>query len=191
MFRAWKAAGAALFAVCLMVCCVETAEAGKHRDRHHKAQTCDCANCAATCGADCPGGACKVPNKANETIEPKQHTEPKKKVSLQQSEDALDEVNAERARRGLRAFIRDPLLTKAAYDCARYRCETRTEGHTTGGSGDFAYLPSGAVATAAGCGALEPSWGWGTCCTYDNYTYAGAAWVMGQDGRRYMQLFVR
>jgi hypothetical protein len=109
-------------------------------------------------------------------------------TKVEGSTDALDEVNAERAKRGLRPFIHDPLLTQAANACAKVRAERHIHGHL---SSDFAYLPSGATATAAGCGALEPSWGWGTCCTYDNYTYAGAAWVMGSDGRRYMHLFVR
>lgn len=104
------------------------------------------------------------------------------------SDDALSEVNAERARRGLRPYQPDPLLNQAAQSCARIRAAGFIRGHL---SNDFAHLPPGATASAAGCGALEPSWGWGTCCTYDNYTYAGAAWVMGTDGRRYMHLFVR
>lgn len=102
--------------------------------------------------------------------------------------EALDEVNAERTKRGLRPFIHDPELSKAAFSCAKARSASHIHGHL---ASDFAYLPSGASASSAGCGALEPSWGWGTCCTYDNYTYAGAAWVMGDDGRRYMHLFVR
>lgn len=104
------------------------------------------------------------------------------------ADDALHEVNAERVRRGLRPYQPDPSLNHAAQSCARIRAANFIRGHL---SNDFAYLPSGATASAAGCGALEPSWGWGTCCTYDNYTYAGAAWVMGTDGRRYMHLFVR
>lgn len=104
------------------------------------------------------------------------------------SDDALAEVNAERAKRGLQPLIHDPLLTQGALACAKARAASQIHGHL---SSDFDYLPSGAQATAAGCGALEPSWGWGTCCTYDNYTYGGAAWVMGSDGRRYMHLFVR
>lgn len=108
--------------------------------------------------------------------------------AIQGVDDALEEVNAARAKRGLRPFVPDPLLNQAARACARLRATNRIEGHL---ASDFAYLPSGATATSAGCGALEPSWGWGTCCTYDNYTYAGAAWVMGADGRRYMHLFVR
>ena len=103
-------------------------------------------------------------------------------------DDALDEVNAERAKRGLRPFLPDPLLNEAARSCAKIRATKQIEAHL---DSDFHYLPAGASATAAGCGALEPSWGWGTCCTYDNYTYAGAAWVMGADGKRYMHLFVR
>lgn len=104
------------------------------------------------------------------------------------SDDALSEVNAERAKRGLQPLIHDPLLTQGALACAKARAASHIHGHL---SSDFDYLPAGAQATAAGCGALEPSWGWGTCCTYDNYTYGGAAWVMGSDGRRYMHLFVR
>lgn len=109
-------------------------------------------------------------------------------IATSGSDDALHEVNAERARRGLRPYQPDPMLNQAAQSCARIRAAGFIRGHL---SNDFAHLPSGASATAAGCGALEPSWGWGTCCTYDNYTYAGAAWVMGTDGRRYMHLFVR
>jgi uncharacterized protein YkwD len=103
-------------------------------------------------------------------------------------DDALAEVNSARAKRGLRPFQPDPLLNQAALACAKIRAANRIDGHL---SNDFVHLPSGASATSAGCGALEPSWGWGTCCTFDNYTYAGAAWVMGFDGQRYMHLFVR
>ncbi len=104
------------------------------------------------------------------------------------SSDALDEVNAARARRGLRPFMPDPALTQAALSCAQTRASRGIRGHL---SNDFVALPPGANARAAGCGALEPSWGWGTCCTYESFTYAGAAWVMGGDGRRYMHIFVR
>lgn len=102
--------------------------------------------------------------------------------------EALDEVNATRAKRGLKPFVHDPLLSQGAYACAKARAASHIHGHLPS---DFAYLPSGASAKAAGCGALDTSWGWGTCCTYENYTYAGAAWVMGSDGRRYMHLFCR
>lgn len=110
--------------------------------------------------------------------------------SLTGSDDALDEVNAERAKRGLRPFINDPLLNKAAQAAARQRAARRIHGHLP--ESDFSYVPAGGQASAAGCGALELSWGWGTCCTYESqWTYAGAAYVMGNDGLRYMHLFVR
>jgi uncharacterized protein YkwD len=102
--------------------------------------------------------------------------------------DAIDEVNAARAQRGLRPYARDEGLTQAARDCAAFRAARLIQGHT---ASDFNFLPAGVNATSAGCAAWTPDWGWGSCCTYENHTYAGAAWVMGSDGRRYMQLFVR
>ncbi|MBL8824876.1 MAG: hypothetical protein JNJ77_19980 [Planctomycetia bacterium] len=102
--------------------------------------------------------------------------------------DALAEVNAARSKRGLPPFQQDPLLTQAAQEAARQRASQGIAGHL---ASDFDCLPAGAHADAAGCGALDDSWGWGTCCTYDNYTHAGAAWVRGSDGKRYMHLFVR
>lgn len=102
--------------------------------------------------------------------------------------DGLAEVNAARASRGLPPFLRDDGLSQAARTIAVIRANGLIRGHT---ANDFAGLPPGSSASAAGCGALEPSWGWGTCCTYDRYTVAGAAWVQGRDGLRYMQLFVR
>lgn len=103
--------------------------------------------------------------------------------------DALAEVNAKRARKGLRPLIHDEGLTVAAMRCAQVRAQGLIAGHT---ANDFSYLPSGAYATSAGCGALEPSWGWETCC-YDDprYTVGGAAFVWGRDGKRYMHIFVR
>jgi hypothetical protein len=102
--------------------------------------------------------------------------------------DGLDEVNAKRAARGLRPFLRDPSLTQAAQACAQYRAQYGLFGHT---SNDFGFLPPGTSAASAGCAAYPASYGWMSCCTYDNYTYAGAAAVTGRDGRRYMHLFVR
>jgi hypothetical protein len=103
-------------------------------------------------------------------------------------QDALDEVNAKRSRAGLKPFVRDDGLTKAAAACAAIRAENGIRGHLPS---DFAYLPSGASADAAGCGALDPSWEWQSCCDDEDYTYAGAAVVIGADGKRYMLLFVR
>jgi hypothetical protein len=102
--------------------------------------------------------------------------------------DGLDEVNAKRAARGLRPFIRDESLTHAARACASFRAMHLTFGHT---SNDFAFVPAGASAASAGCAAYPASYGWMSCCTYEGYTYAGAAWVTGRDGKRYMHLFVR
>ena len=102
--------------------------------------------------------------------------------------DALDEVNATRAARGLRPFIPDANLTSAATACAEFRAARLMAGHT---GNDFAALPPGTSATASGCAAWAPGLGWGSCCTYEGYTYAGAAYATGRDGRRYMHLFVR
>ena len=104
------------------------------------------------------------------------------------SAEALDEVNAVRAARGLRPFIRDDNLTAAAGSCAEFRAARLIEGHT---SNDFAALPPGGYASSSGCAAWPQGMGWGSCCTYENYTYAGAAYSIGRDGRRYMHLFVR
>ena len=105
------------------------------------------------------------------------------------SNDALAEVNAYRAKRGLPPFQHDPQLTKAVLAAATKRAARGIHGHLP--ESDFSCLPIGATADAAGCGALEDSWGWGTCCMDDNYSHAGAAWVRGADGLRYMHLFVR
>jgi hypothetical protein len=102
--------------------------------------------------------------------------------------DALEEVNQARARRGLRPFIRDHGLTQAAASAAGYRAAHRMAGHTPN---DFAHLPPGSHATSAGCAAWPPSMGWGSCCWQENFTYAGASYAMGDDGLRYMHLFVR
>ena len=102
--------------------------------------------------------------------------------------DALDEVNAVRSKRGLPKFVRDEGLSQAAAKCADYRATQLISGHT---SNDFAFVPAGSSAAAAGCAAWSPGDGWGACCTYENYQKAGAAWAKGRDGRRYMHLFVR
>ncbi len=102
--------------------------------------------------------------------------------------EALDEVNAFRARNGLRPFLRDDNLTRGAMGCAQARAARLSFGHT---ANDFAFLPSGSACSATGCAAYGDSYGWMSCCARDNYTYAGAAWARGVDGKRYMSLFVR
>ena len=105
------------------------------------------------------------------------------------SNNALAEVNEARAKRGLPPFQHDPLLSQAAYKAAQLRAARGIEGHLP--ESDFTCLPPGATADAAGCAAWGVGDGWGACCTYDNYSHAGAAWVIGSDGRRFMHLFVR
>jgi hypothetical protein len=128
-----------------------------------------------------PGFSAVVQKREPITVSKKVNAE-EPQVSL-----ALIEVNNERAKRGLRPFIEDKLLTQAARKAAGIRAANLIEGHIN----DFACLPPGARADAAGCAAWPASMGWGSCCTYDNYLYAGAAWDTGSDGQRYMHLFVR
>jgi len=100
----------------------------------------------------------------------------------------MDAVNQRRAQRGLPPFVEDPLLSQGAQAAAEYRAQRLMEGHT---GNDFQFLPPGAQSHAAGCAAWPPHLGWGSCCSEDRATYAGAGWAMGADGRRYMHLFVR
>ncbi len=104
------------------------------------------------------------------------------------ADDALDEVNATRAARHLPPFKRDDGLSRGAQAAADYRAARGIEGHTPN---DFSYLPAGTTAKAAGCAAWRQGEGWGACCTYERWTYAGAAYSIGRDGRRYMHLFVK
>jgi uncharacterized protein YkwD len=104
------------------------------------------------------------------------------------AQQVLDEVNAARAARGLPPYLLDENLAKAATACAIYRARHGMDGHT---SNDFGFLPPGTVARSAGCAAWPVGMGWGSCCTYDHYQFAGAGYCVGPDGRRYMQLFVR
>jgi len=105
--------------------------------------------------------------------------------------DALAEVNAKRAARGLRPYAHDPALTEAAQKCAAYRAARLMFGHVTGGMGDFQFLAPGVRCSATGCAAYPDQYGWMSCAIYDNFTHAGAAWVRGADGKRYMHLFLR
>jgi hypothetical protein len=102
--------------------------------------------------------------------------------------DGLEEVNAARAARGLPPYEYDEDLTRAAGGCALWRAARLCSGHTPN---DFSALPPGSWASAAGCAAWTPELGWGSCCSFENWRYAGAAWAIGRDGRRYMHVFVR
>lgn len=103
--------------------------------------------------------------------------------------DALDAVNAKRAARGLRPYIHDPALTAGAENLARFRAANRIAGHL---ANDFSMLPPGCGASATGCAALSPEYGFMACEVYSSsYTYAGAAWVTGSDGKLYCHLVLR
>ncbi len=104
------------------------------------------------------------------------------------AEDALAVVNADRAAKGLKPFIRDAGLTAAAIAACDYREAHRIEGHT---GNDFQFLPAGCSADAAGCGAVPPIFGFATCCLNDDYQYAGAAWLRGRDGQNWCHIFCR
>ncbi len=101
--------------------------------------------------------------------------------------DALSEVNAARAARGLAPYIHDEGLAQAARSAAEYRAARGIRGHT---QNDFSHLPAGSSASAAGCGGLEAAFGWAACCTFDRYTYAGAATVY-VGNIRFNHIFVR
>lgn len=170
----------------LLVCMVASeSHAGPPRRSRRQIAAPNCVQCS---GDSCSITTTAPPEPVTRAANAGQKSTEAPKSSASECAEALDEVNAARVARGLKPFVHDPLLSKAAYACAKTRAASHIHGHL---QSDFAYLPSGASARAAGCGALDTSWGWGTCCTYDNYTYAGAAWVMGSDGRRYMHLFVR
>src|SRR5205823_1227923 len=96
------------------------------------------------------------------------------------AQQVLDEVNAARAQRGLPPYTLDEGLARGATACAIYRARHGMDGHTPN---DFGFLPPGASARAGGCAAWPVGTGWGSCCTYDTYQYAGAGYCVGPDGR--------
>lgn len=100
--------------------------------------------------------------------------------------ECLDEVNEFRATKKLPAFKYDSALGAAALNIALKRAKAHLEGHT---KNDFAGLPSSARAEAAGCAMWKPGTGWGSCCSDEIWTYAGAAYCINDD-MRFMDLFV-
>ena len=164
-----------LFGVLVLLCVSSNpADAGPFRNRSRPAAAVSYSQ-ASSVTSSCANGVCTT-TVATSTV-----------VTVATSGAALDEVNAKRAARGLRPFVHDPLLTAAAERCAAFRATQRMFGHT---SNDFAFL-LGASASAAGCAAYPASYGFMACCVYDGYTYAGAATVVGPDGRSYHHIFVR
>lgn len=108
--------------------------------------------------------------------------------------DALDEVNAKRATRGLPPYVRDPGLTQAAMGAAKFRADRLIFGHIMNGRGycdDMNFLPAGSTAASAGCAAYPASYGWMSCDIWERNRFGGAAWAVGRDGKRYMHLFIR
>lgn len=107
--------------------------------------------------------------------------------------DALDELNRQRAQRGLRPYLRCPGLSQAASACVEFRAKRRHHGHVSGGMGDFQFVPQGYHCDATGAEAPGQNYppGFWTCAMYDNYTYAGAARAFDESGDQYMQLMVR
>jgi hypothetical protein len=179
---------------------VVAAEAGPFR--HRRAPVCyqsspSCASCPPAAGfTTCSGPSCSAPACSGPSCPARL---PSSLVSadsgvvvgtpgLSVAGDALDQVNAQRARRGLPPFVRDEGLTRAAQAAASYRAANLMFGHT---ANDFQFLPPGAQAAAAGCAAYPASYGFMACCTYESYRFAGAASVVGSDGRTYHHLFVK
>ena len=116
------------------------------------------------------------------------HVAVAEEVPVANAQQVLDEVNAARAARGLRPYLLDENLARGATACAIHRARYRMAGHTPN---DFGFLPAGTSASAGGCAAWPVGMGWGSCCTYDNYQFAGAGYCVGADGKRYMHIFVR
>jgi hypothetical protein len=125
--------------------------------------------------------------------------------------DGITELNNQRIRHGLRPFIRDENLSRAAKACSKYRAKHRIAGHCSHyiSNGiryklsDFYFIPRGCMDVSrvtGGCAAWPIGTvticqcggdTWGSCGKHDNYTYAGAWSHVGPDGIRYMHLFVR
>lgn len=120
-------------------------------------------------------------------------------VNTASAQESLKEVNACRAKRGLRPFIFDANLTLAAKHVAKYRAKHNISGHIGGNLSDFHFVPQysngkkvyNLSSLAAGCGCWNVNEGWGTCCMYDTkYRYAGA-YAEVKNGKRFMHIFVR
>lgn len=147
--------------------------------------------------SNCPGGICtKASTTTNKTVvrgaDAVVVTQPTAKAPTTKeppTADALDEVNRQRAARGLPPFIRCPHLTAGAINIAAHRARFRIHGHC---SNDFQALPIGTSAACAGCAAWAAGSEFGACGLYENrYRYAGAAAVVGPDGIRYSHIFYR
>ena len=149
---------------------------------------------ATTARAQCPNGNCPNGNCSNAryvvTASTAQTPGTDYKI-VATPEQVLEEVNAQRRARGLPPYIFDAGLARGAFAAAMYRAKNGIEGHTKVPGGDFAFLPSGARADAAGCARWQVGTGFGACAMYETeYHHAGAAFVT-VGNQRYMHLFVR
>lgn len=147
-------------------------------------------------GGNCSSGACATPLytpavPAPQVQPPSSAAPVHSQVEPPKTDDPLSQVNARRVAAGLRPYLPCHGLRQAAHSAASYRARYRIREHVMVGAGDFQFLPPGVQAQAAGCAAWPPHLGFGACAMYDQYQYAGAASVMGDDGLMYHHLFVR
>jgi len=146
----------------------------------------DCTTCQSTTLTVCDGNQCRpVRTAIAATANVAAKTLGAVGDILTAPRDALAEVNALRAARGLPAFIYDEKLTIAAQKCAEFRASHRITFHT---ENDFSFIPAGGSARASGTGVSSGQFS--ACCILENYKHAGAA-VVEVNGRRFCQVFVR
>lgn len=139
---------------------------------------CDCAKCQCNGGKVCPCPTCRIHTSST----PASNGEPG-------TWDVLEELNQQRKARGLAPYLWDKELTMAAGRASKWRAERLQFGHAPS---DFAFLTPGVSADAAGCAAYAPSYGFMACACYEaGQYYAGAAYTLGKDGKRYCHLFIR
>lgn len=93
---------------------------------------------------------------------------------------SIAEVNAIRARRGLQPFIEDPALTAVAYRKASMQARRGRMFHPGGSMGGARYEGVGVGSRFSACYLFS-----------QGSRYAGAATVVGRNGRRYHCLLIR
>lgn len=147
--------------------------------------------CGAACA--CPPGACangQCPGGVCPTVQPVSMTEQIKAVDAKEA-TPLEQVNARRRAAGLTPYIECPDLAAGAKACAEYRAAQGIAAHT---GNDFAFLPRGCRASAAGCNiaAHGGTAAFQTCAMYEAAcTHCGCATARAADGRVFHHLFVR
>lgn len=167
--------------------------------------SCGMASASACATGACVGGVCNLPPPAPQppALVPVPG-EPKSNVKVKETKHgvkvkakghaALDQLNSQRAQRGLRPYVLDEGLQAAAEQCAQIRAAQHIHGHLPTGNqfplSDFSLL-DGVTCACTGAGANTPDWGFTACEAYGNYTFAGASGVMGSDGRYYCSLYLR